>query len=94
MILFGVLSSSFYKYIVKPAGIDKLIDQAKLSRDRAAITKLNRQILKLIYDDETIIPLWQNSRTAVVDKSVQSAGWFIYGDPDNNEFGTRTWLKK
>ena len=80
--------SSFYQYIVKPAGIDKLIDQAKLSRDPAAITKINRQIIKLIYDDETIVPFWQNPRIAVVDKSVQNTGWFIYGDPDNNEFGT------
>jgi hypothetical protein len=30
----------------------------------------------------------------VVDKSVQNTGWFIHGDIDNNEFGTRTWLKK
>jgi peptide/nickel transport system substrate-binding protein len=87
-------NSSIYPYIVKPTGTDKLIDQAKLSRDPAAITKINRQILKLIYDDKTIVPLWQNSRVAVVDKSVQNTGWFIYGDDANNEFGTRTWLKK
>jgi peptide/nickel transport system substrate-binding protein len=86
--------SKTYPYVVKPAGIDKLIDQAKLSRDPAAITKINRQILKLIYDDETIVPLWQNPRIAVVDKSVQNTGWFIYGDDANNQFGTRTWLKK
>jgi peptide/nickel transport system substrate-binding protein len=86
--------SVFYPYIVKPAGIDKLIDQAKLTRDPAAITKINQQILKLIYDDVTVIPVWQNPRIAIVDKSVQNTGWFIYGDPDNNEFGTRTWLKK
>jgi peptide/nickel transport system substrate-binding protein len=86
--------SATFPYIVKPAGIDKLIDQAKLSRDPAAVTKINQQILKLIYDDATIVPLWQNHRIAVLDKSVQNAGWFIYGDPDNNQFGTRTWLKK
>ena len=74
--------------------IDKLIDQAKLSRDPDAITKINWQIIKLIYDDETIVPLWQNPRIAVVDKSVRNTGWFIYGDPDNNRFGTSTWLKK
>jgi ABC-type transport system substrate-binding protein len=87
-------NSATFPYVVKPAGIDKLIDQAKLSRDPAAITKINRQILKLIYDDETIVPLFQAPRIAVVDKSVQNTGWFIYGDADNNEFGTRTWLKK
>jgi peptide/nickel transport system substrate-binding protein len=87
-------NSGTYRYVVKPAGIDKLIDQAKLSRDPATITKINRQIIKLIYDDETIVPLWQNPKIAVLDKSVQNTGWFIYGDADNNEFGTRTWLKK
>jgi ABC-type transport system substrate-binding protein len=86
--------SSTYPYIVRPAGIDKLIDQAKLSRDPAAVTKINQQIVKLVYDDQTIVPLWQNPRIGVVDKSVQNTGWFIYGDPDNNLFGTSTWLKK
>jgi ABC-type transport system substrate-binding protein len=86
--------SRTWKYIVKPAGIDKSIDQAKLSRDPAAITKINQQILKSLYDDETVVPLWQNPFIAVVDKSVQNTGWFIYDDADNNQFGTRTWLKK
>jgi peptide/nickel transport system substrate-binding protein len=83
-----------YQYMVKPAGIDKLLDQAKLSRDPAAITKINQQILKLLYDDVTIIQLWQHPRIAVIDKSVQNTGWFISGDPENNQFGTKTWLKK
>jgi peptide/nickel transport system substrate-binding protein len=83
-----------FQYVVKPAGIDALIDQAKVSRDPASIAKINRQIIKLIYDDETIIPLWQNPRIAVVDKSVQDTGWFINGAEELSEFGTRTWLKK
>jgi peptide/nickel transport system substrate-binding protein len=87
-------NSAAYPYVVKPAGIDTLIDQAKLSRDPATITKINRQIMKLLYDDETIVPFIQAPRIAVVDKSVQNTGWYIYGDADNNEFGTRTWLKK
>jgi peptide/nickel transport system substrate-binding protein len=83
-----------FQHVVRPAGIDKLIDQAKLSRDPAAITKLNQQAVKLIHDDATIIPFYIAPRAVVIDKSVQNAGWFIYGDADNNEFGTRTWLKK
>jgi len=86
--------STTYAYVVKPAGVDKLVDQAKLSKDPDTITKINRQIIKLIYDDETVVPLWQANRMAVLDKSVQNTGWFIYGDSDNNQFGTRTWLKK
>jgi len=86
--------SSTFQHVVKPAGIDKLIDEAKLSRDPAAVTKINRQVIKSIYDDQTIVPFYIAPRIAVVDKSVQNTGWFIYGDADNNEFGTRTWLKK
>jgi peptide/nickel transport system substrate-binding protein len=86
--------SSTFQYVVKPAGIDKLIDQAKSSSDPAVIAGINRQIIKLIYDDVTIVPLWQNPRIAIVDKSVQDTGWFIHGDEELNEFGTRTWLKK
>ena len=44
-------TSNIFQYVVKPAGIDQLIDQAKLSRDPAAVTKMNQQIMKLIYDD-------------------------------------------
>jgi ABC-type transport system substrate-binding protein len=87
-------NSGAYGYVVMPAGIDKLIDQAKLSRTPADVNRINRQIVKLIYDDVTVVPLYLSSRMAIVDKSVQNSGWFIYGDADNNEFGTRTWLKK
>jgi peptide/nickel transport system substrate-binding protein len=87
-------NSGTFRYVVKPAGIDQLIDQAKLARDPAAVRKLNQQALKRLYDDATIVPMWLSHRMAVVDKSVQDSGWFIYGDLDNNEFGTRTWLKK
>jgi peptide/nickel transport system substrate-binding protein len=87
-------NAPIWQYVAKPTGIDELIDQAKLSRDPAAITKINQQVVKLIYDDATIVPVWVNPRIAIVDKSVQNPGWFIYGDPDNNELGRRTWLKK
>jgi peptide/nickel transport system substrate-binding protein len=83
-----------FPYVVKPAGIDQLIDKAKLARDPAAITKINRQIMKLVYDDVTVVPLYVNMRMAVTGKSVRNTGWFINGDTLNNEFGTRTWLKK
>ena len=86
--------SGQFPYVVKPAGIDGLIDKAKSSRDPAAITKLNQQIAKLIYDEVTVVPIYMNMRIAITDKSVQNSGWFINGDVLNNEFGSRTWLKK
>ena len=86
--------SNIYQYMVRPAGTDKLIAQGKLSRDPAAITKINQQINKLIYDDATIVPIWMTNRIAVVDKSVQDTGWFVADDASNNQEGTRTWLKK
>ena len=86
--------SAIYQYVARPAGSDALIDQAKATRDPAATTKLNQQILKMLYDDATVVPLWQNPRIVVLDKSVQDAGWFINNDALNNKFGTRTWLKK
>jgi len=58
------------------------------------IQKINQQILKLLYDDVTVVPLWHYPRIAFVDKSVQNTGWFIHGDSAISEFGTRTWLKK
>ena len=53
--------SNIYQYMVRPAGTDKLIAQAKLSRDPAAITKINQQINKLIYDDATIASALERS---------------------------------
>jgi peptide/nickel transport system substrate-binding protein len=82
-----------FQYVDKPAGIDALLVQAKAARDLAIVTKLNRQISKLIYDDVTVVPLWSNLRIAVLDKSVQDPGWFIANDSNNNQLGTRTWLK-
>ena len=78
----------------RPAGSDALIDQAKASRDPAAASKINQQISKLLYDDSTVIPIWQNPRIVVLDKSVQNDGWFINGDSNNIKLGTSTWLKK
>jgi peptide/nickel transport system substrate-binding protein len=92
--LFMRTNSANYPYIVRPAGIDQLIDQAKLSRNPAAVTQINQQALKLLYDDATVLPLWQTLRIVAADKSVQDSGWFIAGDPNNNQFGTRTWLRK
>jgi peptide/nickel transport system substrate-binding protein len=85
---------AFHQYMDRPAGIDELVDQAKLSRNPATITMINQQIIKLIYDDETIVPYYLAPRNAVLAKSVQNTGWFIHSDDANNEFGTRTWLKK
>jgi peptide/nickel transport system substrate-binding protein len=85
---------TYHEYVVKPAGIDKLIDQVTSSRDPAAIAKITKQIIKLLYDDETVVPLWHYPRIAFVDKSVRNTGWFIHNDNMISEFGTRTWLKK
>ena len=86
--------SAIYQFMSRPAGSDALIDQAKASRDPAATTKINQQISKLVYDDATVVPIWQNPRIVVLDKSVQNHGWFINGDSNNIKFGTSTWLKK
>ena len=65
--------SAIYQFMTRPAGSDALIDQAKASRDPAATTKINQQISKLVYDDATVVPIWQNPRIVVLDKSVQNA---------------------
>ena len=52
--------SEIFQFMTRPAGSDALIDQAKASKDPAATTKINQRISKLIYDDETVVPLWLN----------------------------------
>jgi peptide/nickel transport system substrate-binding protein len=86
--------SNVYQFMAKPDGSDALIAQAKSARNPAAANKIKQQIIKLIYDDATMVPLWDVLRIAVVDKSVQDTGWFTAGDSNNNHCGVRTWLKK
>jgi peptide/nickel transport system substrate-binding protein len=83
-----------YQYVVRPKGIDDLIEKAKSLRDQNSIIPITRQISKLIYDDVTIIPLWMNPRIVVQSKSVHNADWFIDGDAYLSDYGRRTWLKK
>jgi peptide/nickel transport system substrate-binding protein len=83
-----------FKYVVKPAGIDDLIANAKLAKDIESTNKATQQITKLLYDDQTIVPLWMTPTIAVLDKSVQNSGWFINNDSSNSQFGRSTWLKK
>jgi peptide/nickel transport system substrate-binding protein len=83
-----------YQYVVRPKGIDDLIDKAKSLRNQDGVIPITRQIGKLLYDDVTVVPLWMNPRIVVLGKAVQNAGWFINGDAYLNEYGRRTWLKK
>ena len=87
-------NTSQYQYVVRPKGIDDLIDKAKSLRDQDSVIPVTREISKLMYDDETVVPLWMNPRIVVLGKSVQNAGWFINGDAYLNEYGRSTWLKK
>jgi len=82
-----------YPFVARPAGIDNLIDKAKSARDDASRIKTTQDIVKLLYDDETIIPLWVDPRIVVVDKSVQNDQFFINGHPLNNRYD-KVWLKK
>jgi peptide/nickel transport system substrate-binding protein len=83
-----------YQYVVRPKGIDDLIDKAKSLRDQDSVIPVTREISKLMYDDETVVPLWMNPRIVVLGKPVRNAGWFINGDAYLNEYGRSTWLKK
>jgi ABC-type transport system substrate-binding protein len=82
-----------YPFVARPAGIDNLIDKAKSARDDASRIRTTQDIVKLLYDDETIIPLWVDPRIVVVDKSVQNDQFFINGHPLNNRYD-KVWLKK
>jgi peptide/nickel transport system substrate-binding protein len=87
-------TTSLYTFFNRPRGIDALFDQAELARSSAEQVKIGRQITKLLYDDQTVIPLWMNPRLAVLDKTVQEPGWFVNGDSNNHMFGRYSWLKK
>ena len=86
--------SAQYGFMVRPAGIDELINQAKLAQNEDSKAKIIQQIAKLVYDDEPFVPLWTSPRIVVVGESVQDHGWFINGDSNNTKYGRSTWLKK
>jgi peptide/nickel transport system substrate-binding protein len=83
-----------YPYVVKPKAADDLIDKAKLLRNANSVIPVAQEIAKVLYDDETVVPLWENPRIIVISKAVQNAGWFVNGDTYVSNFGRKTWLKK
>ncbi len=83
-----------FKYIKTPAECDPLIKQAKSAKNQDEVNKITQQISKILYDDETIIPLWVNPRIVVMNKAVKDDGFFVNGDSNNIKFGTSTWLDK
>jgi peptide/nickel transport system substrate-binding protein len=86
--------SPVYTYVQRPDGINALFDQARATKDLAEQNKVTQQIVKSLYDNSTVIPVWLNQRIVVKDESVQDLGWFYDNDANNNLFGRSTWLKK
>ena len=89
-----VSSTPYYKYMVKPAGIDDMTAQAIAARDDQAKAKLTQQIVKAYYDDACFIPVYIQPRSLIMDKRTQDIGFFIGGDADNSKLGRITWLKQ
>lgn len=87
-------NSNQYQYVVRPKVADDLINKSKLLRNQDSAIPLTQEIAKVIYDDQTVVPLWMNPRIIVLGKSVQNAGWFVNGDAYVSHFGRNTWLKK
>jgi len=83
-----------YKWIEKPAGIDDLINQAEAARTDTEAYKICQKIVKMLYDDATVLPLWLNPRIVVTDKKIQDCGYFINGEANNNKLGWTSWLKE
>jgi peptide/nickel transport system substrate-binding protein len=83
-----------YQYVVKPKVTNDLISKAKSLHNQDKVISVTQEIAKVIYDDETVVPLWVNPRLIVLGKSVQNTGWFVNGDAYLSKFGRSTWLKK
>jgi peptide/nickel transport system substrate-binding protein len=87
-------TSPYYGYMVRPAGIDALINQAEAVQSEAAKTPIMQQICKLVYDNEPFVPMWIQPRIMVTDKLVQNPGFMINGDAMNGRLGYNSWLSK
>jgi peptide/nickel transport system substrate-binding protein len=86
--------SGQYQFMQRPAGSDALIAKAKETQDAAAVNKMCQDLVKMLYDDVTFVPMWDTARIAILDKTVQDHGYFIAGDAANIRVGRSTWLKK
>jgi peptide/nickel transport system substrate-binding protein len=84
----------YYKNTVKPAGLDKMLDDALAIRDKAAKTKAIQDINKVIYDNATFIPMQLQPRIVIMDNKVQNPGMCQAGDCNNGRWGYKSWLKK
>lgn len=83
-----------YQYFTRPSGTDALLDVAKATQDKALVYKNCQEVVKLLYDDVTFVPMWDTARIAIYSKSLQNPGFFVGGDANNNRVGIETWLKK
>ena len=86
-------NSNEFHHVLKPAGIDDLIEKARSAKDEATKVKLTQDIVKLVYDDVTAVPVWVTGRAAILDRSVRNDQFFINGDQLNNRYD-KVWLKK
>ncbi len=83
-----------FNFIKTPAECDELLKKAKATMDQNETNKICQQITKILYEDETIIPLWVNPQIVVLSKDVKNDGFFINGDSSNITLGDNTWLDR
>jgi ABC-type transport system substrate-binding protein len=78
----------------RPKIIDDVINQSEAAKDEPTRIKGMQQIAKIIYDNQTFVPLWAQPRIMVTDKLVQNTGFMINGDSMNCNVGYTSWLNK
>ena len=85
---------STFAFIQTPEECDSLLTAAKASRDPAESIRIAQQVVKVLYDDVTVIPLWINPRLNAVRSYVMNHGLIVANDANNVRPGFETWLDK
>jgi len=83
---------STFAFIQTPVQCDALLTAAKASRDQAESVRIAQQVVKILYDDVTVIPLWINPRLNAIRDYVIDHGFIVANDANNVRAGVETWL--
>ncbi len=87
-------TSPYYGYLARPQGIDDVIKQAEAATNEQTRLDGMHQIDKLVYDNESFIPMWAQPRIMVLDNKTHNPGFMITSDPMNQNTGFQSWLSK
>ncbi|MBI4295868.1 MAG: ABC transporter substrate-binding protein [Chloroflexi bacterium] len=82
------------KSMLRPPGLQELLDQALAARDTVAKKTASQQVIRKIFDEAMVIPLQVSRRSVIYDRTVRNLEWFDPWGATKVWSPADTWLGK